>query len=502
MTGLSALDWGVVSVYAAVVVGLGLLAERRQSGSGQFFLGGRDLPWPLVGVSILATAFSAASLLGGPGEAYGNGLLWLQLQAGDLLAIVIVAWLFIPFFRGLELTTAYEYLERRFGVVARTLASALFHLQVVFRAGVLVYGPALALSTMTGVDLTLAVVLVGIVATIYTYFGGITAVIWTDALQLGVIVVGVGLCAGVAINAMPGGFSQAMEIAREAGRTRVVDTEVPWTSVRSWLGALVAYGVLSLSVAGTNQQPVQRYLSCRSVDDARRAAVLGWGVGAFVTVITLGLGLVFFAFYEQQRALPEGIAADAILPHFVVHELPSGAAGLLVAAIFAAAMSSLDSALNSLATASTTDFYRRFRRTDATDQQTLAMARRLTLAWGVVAIGAGLYVASQGQGLLGLMVRYVGYFAGPILGLFLLGFLSPRTNANGATVGVVAAFSVVLLTVFGPDWFGWPSPGAIWMATLGTVICTVVGRLASLGWDPPRQDQLRGLVRSAKHRTQ
>jgi SSS family solute:Na+ symporter len=488
-------DWAVVAGYAAAVVGLGALAGRRQRDTGDFFLGGRSLPWPLVGASILATAFSAASLLGGPGEAYQHGLLWLQLQVGDLLAILVVCGIFIPSFRGLELTTAYEYLERRFGAPARTAATLLFHLQVLFRTGVLLYGPALALATITGLDVRVAIVAVGAVAILYTLLGGITAVVWTDALQLVVIMVGVGLCAWVADRMLPDGLHGAMELASREARLRVVDLGQPAASVRSLAGAILGYGILSLSVAGTNQQPVQRYLSCRSVKAAQRAALMGWGVGFLVTLVTLLVGVLLFAFYRTYpQRLAAGTEADAIFPHFVAHELPAGAAGLLVAAIFAAAMSSLDSALNSLATASVVDVYRRFLVRDADERHYLRAARLLTLGWGLCGILAGLYVAGRG-GLLAMAVRYVGYFAGPVLGLFLLGLLTRRTNGAGALLGAVVSFAVVVLMTNAERWFGTAAPvGGIWTAALGTAVCILVGAAASRLGPPPPPAALQGLV--------
>lgn len=480
---LAAADWWVLVAYAAAVVGLGLLAQRRQGGGEHFFLGGRDLPWTLVGASILATAFSASSLLGGPGEAWQHGLLWLQLQLGDLLAIVVVALLFIPFFRGLSLTTAYEYLERRFGPRTRTLAALLFQAQVLLRAGLLVYGPALALSTLTGIGLRECIVAVGVVATAYTLMGGITAVVWTDVLQLVVVLAGLGGCVAVVAGAMPGGLGGALASAQEAGRLAVVDPDAAWSSVRSLPGAVIGYGLLSLSVAGTNQQPVQRYLACRDVRDAQRAAFLGWGVGLLVTLLTLGLGALLFAFYLGPGALPEGLEPDAIFPHFVATQLPAGLAGLLVAAIFAAAMSSLDSALNSLATSSVVDLHARVDPRGADEHWRLSRARWHTLAWGALAIAAGLYVAGRG-GLLAMAVRYMGYFAGPMLGLFLLGFLAPRVGERAALAGLGGSFAVVALAVNLPRVVPSLPPPGIWACAIGAVAMVVAG-LAARGLDPP-----------------
>ncbi len=441
----SILDLGIVVAYGLLVIGVGIWAGRRQRDDQSYFLAGRDLPWPLVGASILATAFSAASLLGAPGEAYSHGLLWLQLQLGDLLAIVVVTLLFVPAFRGRDLTTAYEFLEDRFDHRIRLAASLLFQAQVLLRTGVLVYGPALALATLIGVDLSWAIVAVGLVAMFYTVLGGITAVVWTDALQLAVVVIGLGLCIFRIGGAFEGGLPEVWAIASDAGRLQVIDPAQPWHSLRSVLGAVVGYGILSLSVAGTNQQPVQRYLTCRSVRDAQLAALSGWAVGLVVTALTLLLGVLLYGFYHSgAHVLPEELAADAVFPHFIARELPPGVVGLLVAAIFAAAMSSLDSALNSLATASVHDVIERYRRTPLSAKSQLKLARFLTLGWGILAIAAALYVAGQGT-LLALAVRYMAYFAGPMLGLFLLALLPRRVSAGAALAGVSVGFVSVLL---------------------------------------------------------
>jgi solute:Na+ symporter, SSS family len=486
MQNLDLVDLAVVAFYGLIVVGLGVWAGRRQSSVESYFLAGRNLPWPLVGASILATAFSAASLLGAPGEAFSHGMLWLQLQVGDLLAIGVVIALFVPALRGRRLTTAYEFLEERFDHRLRLAASILFQGQVLLRTGILVYGPALALATLVGMELRWAIVLVGVVAMFYTVLGGITAVVWTDALQLVVIVVGLLLCILRISQGVEGGLAQAWSTAAEAGRLRVVDPSQSWHSVRSVAGAVLGYGLLSLSVAGTNQQPVQRYLTCRSVRDAQLAAFTGWSVGFLVTGLTLTLGVLLFAFYRQSgAALPTDLAPDAVFPHFIAHELPPGVVGLLVAAIFAAAMSSLDSALNSLATASVHDIVGRYRPRALEPQAQLRLARALTLGWGVLAIGAALYVAGQGT-LLALAVRYMGYFAGPMLGLFLLALLAPRVSSSAALAGVTLAFTAVLGWELAARQ-GWVTGLGIWACAGGTLLTMAIA--LALSWIRPATDR-------------
>lgn len=461
---LHPLDLLILVAYAAVVLILGWIAHRRQSTTADYFLGGRQLPWFVVGASILATAFSASSLLGGPGEAFHHGLLWVQLQIGDLIAIALVIRFFVPALRGQDFTTAYELLEQRFDLRVRWFSSALFQLQVLFRAGVLVYGPALALATLTGLDLTVMIVIVGVVAGAYTVLGGLTAVVWTDALQVGVVVAGLGACLAAIGSGIEGGLPEAFRIASAAGKLRVVEPDLPLNSVRSWPGAIFGYGILALAVFGTNQQTVQRYLSCRNVAEARRAAWIGWGLGLFITVLTLFVGVALFAFYQVHAgSLGEEIAADAILPFFVAQELPPGLAGLLVAAILAAAMSSLDSALSSLATTFEVDFLARIRPVD--DATSLRRARVLTLVAGVLATGAALLLAGRGT-LLSLAVRVMGWFAGPVLAIFILALMRKRPSAGVTLAASVFGSALVLLaSVPGP----WPEnlrPG-IWSAALG-----------------------------------
>ena len=456
-------------VYVGIVVGLGWWAQRRQSDRDDYFLGGRRLPWPLVGVSILATAFSATSLLGGPGEAITYGLLWLQLQLGDLLAIVVVVTVFVPALRGRALTTAYEFLEERFDRRVRVLASVLFQLQVVLRAGVLVYGPALALSTLTGASLPVTILAVGALASLYTVLGGLEAVVWTDALQLGVIVVGLGACLLTVASTLEGGLGAAFATAAEHDRMRLVDFDQPLTSPRSFLGAVIGYGILALAVAGTNQQSVQRYLACRSVAEARKAALLGWAVGFFVTAATLVVGLALFGFYRgTEHALPPGLAADAVLPHFVATQLAPGVAGLLIAAILAAAMSSLDSALSSLATATEVDLV-------GDQSQSLRRARWVTLGWGAAATVCALLLAGRGS-LLALGVRVMGWFAGPMLALFVLALLRRSPRGPAALAGALFGFGSTVMLVATPLGEAFFRPG-IWTTAIGaavTVVATLV----------------------------
>ncbi|MEM6598740.1 MAG: sodium:solute symporter [Cyanobacteria bacterium P01_C01_bin.69] len=487
---MSAIDWAIVAVYGAVLIAIGVAASRKQNTTDEYFRGSRQLPWWAIGLSLIATSFSAASLLGSPGLGYNNGLLYLQTQIGDLIGFSLVIAIFLPFFVGLNLTTAYEYLEKRFDSKTRSLGSLCFLLFVIARLGGLLYAASLALSTVVGIPLYAAILLVGIVSIVYTVAGGIAAVIWTDVLQFGMIFVGLAAGLWAAAAGVPGGLGQLWSIAGEAGKLQVINTTWEPASIYSLPTAVFAYGVLAFAVAGTNQQSVQRYVSCASEADGRKAILLGWFSGFIGVAATLLLGVLLFSFYSVNPGLPADIPGDAILPHFILNNVPSGASGLLVAAIFAAAMSSIDSALHSLATCLTVDFYERYSKAPLSESRSLKVAQGLIVFWGVIGIVAAFLVANQEANLLEFLIEFTTFFVAPLLGLFLMGVLFPRINAEGAFYGTVIA--VILLTA-GTDaeWFTFPG---IWRSAIVAPSSVIIGYIISL-WGPvPAARSIEGLT--------
>ncbi len=488
---MSTVDWLIVAIYGVVVVGIGLMASRQQSDTDEYFRGARKIPWWAIGISIMATSFSAASLLGGPGEGYKHGFLWLQLQLGDLLGYCLVMALFLPLFVRLNLTTAYAYLEQRFDAKNRSLGSLCFLLFVVSRLGALLYGASLVVSAVTGLPVSAAILIVGIVSIVYTVAGGITAVVWTDVLQFGMIFVG--LIAGIwaAAQGVPGGLEQLWSAAAAGDKLHVVNLTWDPASIRSLPTAVFAYGILAFGVAGTNQQSVQRYVSCPDVPSGRKAALLGWFTGFVGVAATLMLGVLLFGFYAVNAGLlPTDVEGDKILPYFIVNQVPSGAAGLLVAAIFAAAMSSIDSALHALSTCITVDFYRRYAQPQKSEAHYLKIARALIAIWGVIGILSAFYVASTGEDLLPFLVKYTALFLGPLLGMFLMGVLVPRINATGAFYGTIAATAILAAG----SQFGWLTFPGIWQAAVAAPLAVAIGYGISLFGPTPSKASLRGLT--------
>ena len=498
MDRMALLDWIVIGVYGAAVLGIGWWANRRQTSSEAYFLGGRSLPWWAVGVSLIATSFSSASLIGGTGWGFANGLGYLQLQIGDLLAIGVVALVFLPFFAGLGITTAYEYLERRFGALARSLGSLLFMAQTLLRTSLLIYAPALALSTLLGWDLTTAIVVTAVAAIVYSVFGGISAVVWTDLIQFGVILVSVAMCLWIVVSDVPGGLSAVLDHAAEAEQLEPVSVEWNPRSPFNLAGSILAYGILALSLFGTGQQAVQRFLACEDVRAARRAAFTGWAAGAIAVGACLFLGVCLSAWVElAPNGTPLGAKADQVLPAFVGARLPAGAAGLLLAAIFAAAMSSIDSAIHSISTCTIVDFVVRYSKNPPDDRGRLRAARWVTALVGVVSIGGALLAAEGDKSLLDTMIKWLGYVAGPLLGLFLLGMLTRRATQVGALLGVLAAATGIAIAVLGTDAFNLKTEAAwhpLWLAPASALATFVLGWTASWLTRSPSDEDLRGLT--------
>ncbi len=440
IAALQPLDWIIVGAYGAAVVLIATLAKRKQKDSEDYLLGGRSLPWWLIGMSIIATAFSTISLLGWTGKGYNDGPRWFQLQAGELAAIAVVCVLFLPFFARLNLTTAYEYLEQRFGPRARWLASALFHVTVLARAGLFLFLTARALAVFTDIEVETSILIVGLAAMVYSSTGGLGAVVWTDGLQLLLVVVGVTASIVLILGDLPGGLGDVIDLASAPERNPAVNFDPSPAQWPTFWSGLLAYGLLALSVAGTNQQAVQRYLACKDLRASRRAALLSWALGALIVLLTLGMGMALYLKYGGRP-----LASDDVFSTFVRDDLPTGLAGIMIAAVFAASMSSIDSSIHSMATATLVDFVERIRREPLADARRLRVARVLTLVYGVLAVGAAFYAMRQGRDVIDLLLTWLGFLAGPILGLFLLGMLTRRVREWHALVGVVAGYGLILL---------------------------------------------------------
>ncbi len=469
-----ALDYGVLSVYLICLAGTGFYFARREKTTEDFFLGGRRVVWWAAGISIFGTQLSAITFMAIPAKAFATDWVYFLLNVGILLMGPVVVYAYLPFFRRLNVTTAYEYLEHRFNLPTRLLGAASFVVFQVGRMGIVLFLPALALAAVTGIDTRTCIVVMAVLCTLYTVLGGIEAVIWTDVLQVVVLCGGALVALGVIANALPGGPGEIVSTALLHDKLRLVDARWDWTG--SALSVIVLAMFFNNLVPYTaDQAVVQRYLT---PSDERRAASAVW-TGTFLalpaSIVFFGLGTALFAFYRAhpERLNPLG-QGDQVFAWFIVQELPAGLSGLLIAGVFAAAMSSLDSSMNSIATTVTTDFYRRFR-PEADDRRCLALARGLTLLLGALAAAVALWFAQAGiQSLFDQFLELVGLLGGTLAGLFALGIFTREATGPGALVGAAASLGLLGWVATATDLSG------LLYAAIGIVSCMAIGWLASL----------------------
>ena len=455
MQTLPAIDILVLILYLAAVVGLGCWLSRRNRTTNDFMAAGGTLPGWAVGLSIFGTYLSSNTFIGVPGKAYGenwNGFVFsLSLP---FAAWVAVKW-FVPFYRRTGEISAYHHLEKRFGPWARTYALGCYLLTQLARVGTILFGVSLGLSALTGWSVPVIIIAGGIAVTAYTLLGGIAAVIWTDVIQSLVLLVGALVIAGLLLANHPHGPGEALHIAANEGKFSLGSFGLDLTQSTFWVVFL--YGVfINLNNFGIDQSFVQRYHAARDEKAAARSVWTGALLYVPVAALFFLIGSLLFSYYHASPELlkplvaqyPDG-HADKVLPHFIATQLPPGAAGLLIAAIFAAAMSSIDTSLNSAATVTLKDFVQRHLNRGQTESDALRILRTATLVWGVLGTGVALAMIGQ-KSLLDAWWKLSGIFAGGMLGLFLLGLISRRANNAGALAGVIVGVLIICWMTF-PD---------------------------------------------------
>jgi sodium-coupled monocarboxylate transporter 8/12 len=492
---LSALDVGVFATYMLLLVGVGVYFTRQQKGLKSYLLADQNIHWIIVAVSVLAALFSGITYLGAPGETYKNDLTYLWVIASFFIATPITTLLFLPFFRNLNLYTAYEYLHRRFDRRVHWTVSLLYILRICGHLGLAVYAPALAIMAVTGWPLWLSVTCTGLAATLYTALGGMKAVIWTDTLQFLVLCGGSVLVLASAIAGIPGGFPAAWQTASAAGKTHFLPLEFDLSRMTVW-NAVLGGASINLIQMVTDQISVQRYLTAPSLRDSQRALWLKLWVTLPLLLVFSLTGTVLFAYYRifsNRGPLPE--RTDQILPFFVVHELPSPFAGLLIAAIFGATMAVASAGINALATTVLVDFGGAARTAGQGPGGGVLRARLLTVFFGILITVLGLGLGQTDATLVQSIFLIQGIFGGPSLGIFFLGVLSRRANGPGVLAGATAGGCAGALIAFSGKLFSYPiSP--LWIAFSSAIVTFLAGLLASLLFPAPRPDQLALVYRS------
>ena len=471
MRGFTPLDLAVLVVYLAGVTAWGAWLGRGQSRGTDYFLGNRELPWGAVMLSVVATETSTLTFLSIPGVAYLGTLTFLQLTFGYLAGRLVISTVLLPaYFRG-DLTTAYALLETRFGTGARRFTSGVFMVTRLLADSVRLFATAIPLALVTGWPYPLSIAVIGVLTLVYTYFGGIKAVVWVDALQMGLYLLGA-VVAAMALQALvPGGWGEILSQARGAGKLQLLDFQMDPAIPYTFLAGVLGGGFLTMASHGTDQLIVQRLLTCKDLRASQKALV-GSALSVmaqFVVFLLVGLGL--WVFYEG-RAFQR---SDEIFALFIVQELPSGITGLLIAGIFASAMSSLSSSINSLASASAYDFWAPLVGAAEDEGRILRAGKGFTLLWAALLIGgAVLFIPlSQGTSAVEVALGIASVVYGGLLGAFGLGVLVERADERSAILGMVAGIGVVTaIWLLIPEKVAWP-----WFTPIGTGVTFLVGGL-------------------------
>jgi solute:Na+ symporter, SSS family len=475
--GLYKLDFAIIALYLIGITLFGLRFRKRQRSLRDYFLAGRDIPWWAISLSIVAAETSTLTIISIPGLAYDTNLTFLQVVMGYVVGRVVISFVLLPhYFRG-DLYTAYELIERRFGRGLRSLTAGLFLLTRAAAEGVRVYAVSIVVAIALGTGEVASIAIITILTLIYTFEGGLAAVIWTDVVQTVIYVGGTLVGLWTILHLVPGGWSAIHTAALNAGKLRVFDfTPSLWIPYTFWAG-VIGGAFLTTASHGTDQLIVQRLLAARNQKQSV-TALLSSGVAIlFQFALFLMVGIMLWAYYRVPSATFS--TPDRIYPTFIVSHMPHGISGLLIAAILAAAMSNLSAALNALSSSSIMDFYMRFR-PRASETQRMRLSRLSTFFWALLLFGlAVLSLHKVGRVIeVGLQIASLAY--GALLGVFLLGVLTRRANQSGAVAGMVCGLVCELyLWRTHVPW--------TWWVVMGTTVTFAVGYIASVFLREPSQ---------------
>jgi SSS family solute:Na+ symporter len=486
--GFTVIDAVVLLAYLVGTTALGMWLGRDQKSARDYFVADKAIPWWAILFSVVATETSALTFISIPGLAYLTDLSFLQVALGYLLGRIIIAYTLLPKYYEGELVTAYALLERRFGLVTRRFASIVFMATRAFGDSVRVFATAIPVALIIGPIVPaewvtpLSILILGAFTVVYTYHGGMRAVVWTDVMQTGVYLLG-GVAALYLIGrGVDGGWGSILERASSAGKMKLFDPYTGFDRPHTVFAGLIGGAFLSMASHGADQLIVQRLLASSNLRDAR-LSLIGSGImviGQFALFLFIGLGL--WAFYDA-RAFP---ASDVIFPQFIVEVMPPGLTGLVIAAILAAAMSTVSGSLNSLSAATTHDIYLPITKRVLNDKEQLRIGKRFTLMWAVILIGGALLYRQQGTPVVVIALAIASFTYGGLLGGFFLGLLWRRARQRDAIIGMSVGIAVMAVVVFAKnldDFMPFLTPlGRIawpWYVLIGTTITMVVGIISS-----------------------
>ena len=464
-------DLAIVFAYLLGVTALGVWFRRGQQDARDYFLGGKSAPWWALAFSIVATETSTLTIIGTPALSYATNLTFIQLVFGYLVGRVLIVLLLLPgYFRG-EFFTAYALIEKRFGPRMRAVAASTFLVTRAVAEGVRVSAIALVVSVVLGTSERLAVVIVIALTILYTFEGGMKAVIWTDVAQLLLYLTGSAVTLAFLLHAIPGGWSEVTRAAALAGnKLQFLDFSFSWAAKYTFWSGVIGGAFLTMASHGTDQTIVQRLLAARNEGDSRKALLASGGIVLFQFTLFLLVGVLLFVFAQHSPLLQQGERTDRILPLFLAREMPVGLAGLMLASIVAVAMSNASGSLNSLAASSILDFSAAAGHQDA--KKLLSLSRWVTLVWGVVLMALG-FVFMRWDKVLELGLTVASFPFGCLLGLFLLGTLDRCANTLGALIGMFCGLSATVAV------WKWSGVAYTWYVLVGSCVTFLVGFIIS-----------------------
>jgi len=470
------LDLLVLAAYLVGVVLFGVWVGRGQKDVADYMVGNRDIPWWGLLFSIVATETSTVTFLSIPGFAFARDMTWLQLALGFVLGRLVMVALLLPhYFKG-RFFTAYEVLEHRFGGPTKRTASFLFLVTRSLADGLRLFLTAIVLQEVARIPLSWAIVIIGATTIVYTFLGGMKAVVWTDVAQFVIYIVGAAVAFGILVSSIPGGWRELVATGTANGKFRVFD--LGWNLTQPYVLAAGVLGGLFLTIGshGADQLMVQRYLCARNEREAGKALAISGVVvlAQFAFFLLIGVGLFcYYAAFPPAQAFDH---PDRVFARFIVEKMPTGVLGLVLGAIFAAAMSTLSSSLNSSATAAVHDFYRPLLRPGGSSGHLLNATRAFTIVFGLVQIAVGIGGQWLSASVVSNVLTIAGFTTGIILGVFFLGILTQRVAQKAALTGMLLGLAGMTVVAFATP-LAWP-----WYAMVGSLGTLGLGLLASLVW--------------------
>ncbi len=486
-----ALDMLVIAAYLAGITWFGLRFRKPERTLRSYFLADRNIPWWAIMLSIVSAETSTLTIISVPGLAFAGNFGFLQLVFGYLLGRVVVCIAFLPrYFRG-ELLTAYQLIGRRFGPRLHRVTALLFLLTRAAAEGVRVFAVAIIVHAALGTGDIASIAIISILTLIYTFEGGLAAVIWTDVVQMGIYAIGIALALWILVIRVPGGWPAIHGVAAAAGKFHLLDFSLNLTTTYTFWAGLIGGCFLTMASHGTDQLMVQRLLAARNLRDSQRALLTSGGLIFVQFFFFLLIGAALFVYYTRVAAGVHFVSADHVFPVFIVQKFPIGFAGLMIAAVLAAAMSNLSAALNSLSSTSVVDIYLRLR-PKASPTQRITVSRVSTVIWTIVLFVLAILSRTGGHVVeLGLSIASVAY--GSLLGVFLLGVLTRKANESGTIVGMIFGFALNILLWLQPhalhfflagNPFTFPKIAWTWYVVFGAIFTFLIGYVASYFFSP------------------